>query len=120
MVLKFEDCSQLIVRKGPLYTSIVVTTYEATHSFRTFIKDEARINIVKTIWLNATSNAEVTRSSPTNLITISTILLIQNRLSPQDLYDTINKPKINGVQSVVEVDSAADTVFKTATADVKV
>ncbi|KNC99013.1 uncharacterized protein SPPG_05963 [Spizellomyces punctatus DAOM BR117] len=74
LVTEMKDVLAVVQKKGPLSTTILVTTSEATHSFLLFYsKDEAHFTTLKAAWLNATNT--------------------EQRLSPQELYDSVSKRK---------------------------
>ncbi|KAJ3018958.1 SNF1-interacting protein [Thoreauomyces humboldtii] len=61
LVLNLKQVTNVALRRGPLYSSIVVTNFEGTHTFKTFLKDDTRFNTLKTAWKNASAEARMSR-----------------------------------------------------------
>ncbi|KAJ3176505.1 SNF1-interacting protein [Geranomyces variabilis] len=84
LVLNLKQVTAVVIRRNPLYTALLVTTPDGTHTFKSFLKDDARYNTIKSVWQNATR---------------------ETRIPPQEIYAAAHTRK--AVQQRVSTTTAA-------------
>ncbi|KAJ3154840.1 SNF1-interacting protein [Geranomyces michiganensis] len=72
LVINLKQVTAVVIRRNPLYTALLVTNQEGTHTFKSFLKDDSRYNTIKTVWQNATREV---------------------RASPQEIYEAAHTRK---------------------------
>ncbi|KAJ3150354.1 SNF1-interacting protein [Geranomyces variabilis] len=73
LVLNLKQVTAVVIRRNPLYTALLVTNQDGTHTFKSFLKDDSRYNTIKTVWQNATR---------------------ETRIPPQEIYEAAHTRKV--------------------------